>query len=254
MLLVPRYCMNFVIRRTRLEDVYEGEAFVVYAVNDEFLQVLDLISITARHVGRAHCKSKRRRIHAFFYCPAQRRRSLETFHACGRVLPFCQPVDCVVLDKICYIQVPPHAVNEMVATYAVAVAVAADDYNFQSFIRQLYSCCNGHRPAMQTFEAVGVDEMGGFTTAIVSHESPNKIGVRIFFHFKIVNQSFVRALCYGFYRNKKSIFGFLDLTENFFALICYAYLVPGRLYDSAFQDMRFHLFHIERGEYSLSGE
>src|SRR5205823_14549775 len=69
-------------------------------------------------------------------------------------------VNLVIHDEVSQVVVAAHAMYEVIAADAVAVAVAARGDDLQAVIAQLNAAGNSHRAPMERVHAVGVDEAG----------------------------------------------------------------------------------------------
>ena len=69
-----------------------------------------------------------------------------------------QAVNLVIHDDIRQVEIASHSVDKMVEADAVTVAVTARDHHVQPVVGKLRATRHRHRPAVQTVDAVGVEE------------------------------------------------------------------------------------------------
>src|SRR5262249_26694346 len=121
-------------------------------------QMFLLAAKPARDVSGSPDHRQRHRINRILDAAMRGALGLHAFDACRRGLTGSEAVDLVIHDDIGQVHISSHRMQEMIAAYAVAVAIATDTDHLQIMIAELHPGADGQRTAVQRVHSVGVHE------------------------------------------------------------------------------------------------
>src|SRR5881409_970176 len=101
--------------------------------------------------------------------------SSETFRKSGRSLTLRQPINLIIIENVREVQVSSSRVHEVARAYPQSIAISPNRDHRQSRVRQSCSCCDWQDSAVQSVEAVSIDEVRRFSRASDSREHSDPV-------------------------------------------------------------------------------
>src|SRR5262245_63717508 len=117
--------------------------------------MFDLSGVSPCHISRPRSNGERNGKDRVLHTAGRRALGFHPLSAGRRDLSGCKAINLIVHDDVRQIDVAPHAVHEMVAADAVAVAVASGNNDLEIVIGKLGSRGYSEGASMQGVHAVG---------------------------------------------------------------------------------------------------
>src|SRR5438552_954821 len=134
---VTLFSIEFVVRRSRLEDIEERVAFVLNPLFDRRDEMFDVVRVAAADPSRPRGERAPARTDGLVDVRMGEGLRLDAELEGRRGLALRQPVDAVVVDDVQHVQVPTARIHEVPAADPEAVSVPAQAEDLQLRIRQL---------------------------------------------------------------------------------------------------------------------
>lgn len=153
-LLIPVVGVDLVEGDAGLEDVNQRKAIVVHGL---LHQAAEMRRVGGKGPGHEAAVERHGERHGVELLGDHAERGIFRLCSgagCGRGLPLGQSVDLVVVDKELHVDVPADRRHEMVAAFAVAIAVAGGDDHRHGVVGEPDPCCHRQGPAVQAVEGV----------------------------------------------------------------------------------------------------
>ncbi len=153
-LLEPLIGVLFIKHHTRLKDINERIALVLYSRLDDFFGLHDIPGKNPRHKGRPECDGSGQWIERLHHHTPYLHWCLHAFFRRRRSLPLSQPIHHVVVHDVGDIRVATNSMEKMIATLTIGITIPRFRDDGQLWIGNFDSGRGWQCPAMETVEIV----------------------------------------------------------------------------------------------------